>query len=83
MKQITPPLGRTIYDMVMGDSDDYELIITCSPENVGNMRSVISSISDINVSEVGRITPASEGIQSILSDNSKERIIPKGWDHFV
>jgi thiamine-monophosphate kinase len=83
LKNITPPSGKTIYDLVMGDSDDYELIITCSPENIDDVRSVIGSISDIPVTEVGRIISPSEGIQLILLDGTKKRIHPKGWDHFV
>ena len=82
MKHFTLPPGKTIYDFVLGDSDDYELIMTCLPENVDHMRSAIKPISDIPVTEVGRIKPASDGIQLILSEHTKQSIIPKGWDHF-
>jgi thiamine-monophosphate kinase len=75
--------GKSVYDWVMGDSDDYELIITCPPEKVGDVRSVIGSISHIPVTEVGRIIPESEGVQLIMPNNKKQKITPKGWDHFI
>jgi thiamine-monophosphate kinase len=70
------------YDMVLGDSDDYELIMTCSKEKVSNIRTVIASISDVPVSEIGRITEAKESIQLILPDGRKRSVAPSGWDHF-
>jgi thiamine-monophosphate kinase len=70
------------YDMVMRDSDDYELIFTCPPENVPDIRSVIASVSDASVSEIGRITQAAEKIQLILPDGNKRPVTPSGWDHF-
>ncbi|MBN1850925.1 MAG: thiamine-phosphate kinase [Deltaproteobacteria bacterium] len=82
LNQITLPPGKTIYDLVMGNSDDYELIITCRPQNVGDVRSVISSISPVPITEVGRVIPQSEGIQLVLLDGTKMNMIPKGWDHF-
>jgi thiamine-monophosphate kinase len=66
----------------MGDSDDYELIITCSPEKIGAIQSVIGSISHTPVTEVGRIVSESEGVQLILPNNTKQKLIPRGWDHF-
>ena len=70
------------YDLVMSDSDDYELILTCSAESVPKIRSLVTSISNVPVSEIGRITKAEEKIQLILPDGSKRPVIPSGWDHF-
>jgi thiamine-monophosphate kinase len=70
------------YDMIMSDSDDYELIITCMAENIPHIRSAIASISDVLVSEIGRITETKEKIQLIYPDGSKRPVTPSGWDHF-
>lgn len=70
------------YDMVFSDSDDYELIFTCATGNIPRLRSIIASISDIPVSEIGRITEAKEKIQIISPDGSKQPVKPSGWDHF-
>ncbi len=70
------------YDLVMSDSDDYELILTCSAESVPKIRSLVASISDVSASEIGRITEAKEKIQLVLPDGSKRPVTPSGWDHF-
>jgi thiamine monophosphate kinase len=71
-----------VREIVMGESDDYELIITCPPENTKKIRGLIASISNILVSEVGRITSAPKGISLVLSDSSKLELQTNGWDHF-
>jgi thiamine-monophosphate kinase len=70
------------YDMILSDSDDYELILTCVADSIPRIRSAIASISDVPVSEIGRITEAKEKIRLILSDGSKKPVTPSGWDHF-
>ena len=81
--QAAPQLGRDPHDLVLGDSDDYELIITCSSDHVDRVRSAIAGVSDVPVTEVGRITDAANGIKLILSDGAKQGIAPSGWDHFT
>ena len=83
LRQAAAELGRDPYELFLQDSDDYELIITCSPEHVAKIRSAISAVSDVPVTEVGRITSASKDIQLILPDGTKRRITPAGWDHFA
>lgn len=83
IKVITSRLGKPIYDLVMGDSDDYELIITCTPKNVDKIMHLIASLSDAVVTEVGRITHASEGVRLVLPDGTRQNIAPAGWDHFI
>lgn len=70
------------YGLVLSDSDDYELIMTCSKENVSYIRAVVASISDVPVSEIGQITEIEENIKLILPNGSKQAVIPSGWDHF-
>ena len=79
---IAPPEEWDIFDMVMNDSDDYELIITCPPSNVDTICSIVAAISDAPVTEVGRITPSSEGIKLVLIDGTQREVTPSGWDHF-
>jgi thiamine-monophosphate kinase len=82
LNQEARQIERDPYDMVMSDSDDYELIFTCSAENVPDILSVVASVSNVPVSEIGRITEVKEKIQIILPDGSKKIITPSGWDHF-
>jgi thiamine-monophosphate kinase len=75
-------MGLDPYEIVMSDSDDYELILTCPAENGPKIRSLVGSISEVPVHEIGRITEAEAKIQLILPDGNKQRVTPSGWDHF-
>ncbi len=76
-------LARNPYDLFLRDSDDYELIITCAPEHIKLAQSVIANVSDVPVTEVGKITKPSEGIQLVLPDGTQRPLTPTGWDHFA
>jgi len=82
LRKVAIELGLDPYDLVLMDSDDYELIITCSSAHVDRIRSVVSSTSDVPVSEVGSITDASGGVKLVLPDGTQREIVPAGWDHF-
>jgi thiamine-monophosphate kinase len=81
--QAASQLGRDPHDLFLQDSDDYELIITCSADHVDRVHSAIAGLSDVPVTEVGRITDAADGIKLILPDGTKQGIAPSGWDHFT
>ncbi len=69
-------------DFFLGDSDDYELIITCRPENVSQIRNAISQHSSVPVSEVGKLTDQPGEMFVVLADGKKNPVKPSGWDHF-
>jgi thiamine-monophosphate kinase len=71
------------YDFFLGDSDDYELIITCRPKDVPRIRSTISQCCPVLVTEVGRITGKAGEIFLLLPEGTKLRVKPSGWDHFL
>ena len=75
-------LGRDPFELVLGDSDDYELIITCSPDNVDGIRATVAAVSEVPVTEVGRITEAAHGMKLIQPDGTERTVTPVGWDHF-
>jgi thiamine-monophosphate kinase len=82
LSQMASQLNRDPYELILSDSDDYELILTCAPVNVEKIRSIITDISDIPITEIGRITKAREKIQIINPDGRKQSVMPSGWDHF-
>ena len=75
-------LEKNPYDLVLGGSDDYELIITCAPDRVDQIIAELGSVGQVPVNDVGRITDASEGIQMILPSGEALLMTPAGWDHF-
>ena len=82
LRHFAAQLGRDPYELLLQESDDYELIITCSLENVAKVRSAVTTLSDIPVNEVGKIVDASEGIKLIHPDGTQRIVSPLGWDHF-
>jgi len=71
------------YELFLQDSDDYELIITSAPKNVAQICSAVASVSNVPVTEVGKITDSVGDIQLILSDGTRRHVTPSGWDHFA
>lgn len=82
LRQTAAQLKLDPYELFLQESDDYELIFTCSPDKVSQIRSVIASVSDVPVTKVGKITETVGNIQLRLPDGTKRRITPSGWDHF-
>jgi thiamine-monophosphate kinase len=70
------------YDLFLGDSDDYELVITCRPQDVTVLRSVISQCCPVLLTEVGRITDEAGKITLLLPDGERRPVKRSGWDHF-
>lgn len=83
LRQAAQKLGQDPYDLVLKDSDDYELIITCSPDHVDQIYSAVSALSDVPVTEVGRITDVARQIKLMLPNGTRSEIISAGWDHFT
>jgi thiamine-monophosphate kinase len=75
-------LMRDPRDLFLGDSDDYQLIITCAAKDVDRIRSAIAVTYDGPVTEVGEVTGPDQGIRLLLTDGSEQSLSAKGWDHF-
>ncbi len=75
-------LHRDPYDFLSGDSDDYELLITCRPEDGALLLSQGTRCCPVPVTEVGRITDRPGEMALLLSDGRRQSIKPSGWDHF-
>jgi thiamine-monophosphate kinase len=75
-------LERDPYDFFLGESDDYELVITCRPEHVDSLCSLGAKCCGALLTEVGRITAPGHGIALVLSDGESRPVKPLSWDHF-
>jgi len=79
-------LKRDPMEFILGDSDDYELIITCRPEHALEVQSLIRSIANVPVTAIGEIIPSPEGGRNIhmtSPDGVTRRVNRSGWDHFA
>jgi thiamine-monophosphate kinase len=82
LKKVAFELEIDPYHLFLGESDDYELIVTCPPENVPHVRSAVQSVGQVPVHEVGRITDTIGDIQWVHADGTKRPVNLQGWDHF-
>src|SRR4030042_478517 len=71
------------YDFFLGESDDYELIITCQPDKVTLLCSLATRLGfPVPLTEIGRITAEAGNMIIIHTDGSRHSVNPSGWDHF-
>ena len=81
LREAARVLDRDPCDFFLGESDDYELVVTCQPQDVALIRSVAARCGAAPVTEIGRIT-AAHGITLLLSGGEKRRLKASSWDHF-
>lgn len=74
--------GMDPEDLVTRASDDYELIVTCAPSSVRELKSVVAEISPVPMTRVGWITDAAGRLDLVCKDGSRDSLRPEGWNHF-
>ena len=82
LREAARMLHQDPYDFFLGDSDDYELVITCRPQDAAPLRSVVSQCCPVLLTEVGRITETAGKIMLQLPDGDRRPVKRSGWDHF-
>jgi thiamine-monophosphate kinase len=82
LREAVKILKKEPREFFLGDSDDYQLIITCDGGDVDRIRSAIALSYQGPVTEVGQVTTPEKGIRLLLPDGSEETLSAKGWDHF-
>lgn len=75
-------LHRDPDDFFLGESDDYELVITCRPQDVAFLRSIMNRCCPGVLTEVGRITGTPREVTLLLPDGKRRPLKPSSWDHF-
>ena len=82
LREAALTLRRDPYDFFLGESDDYELVITCRPQDVVLLRSIADRCCSVPVAEVGKMTEEAREITLVLPEGDRRPIKPSGWDHF-
>lgn len=84
LRRAAAGLKRDPYDFVLGESDDYELIITCRPHKISRLHSLVKEGFSCPLTEVGRMTDAAGGEISLIHPDGTIHPAPlTGWDHFI
>lgn len=76
-------LDRDPVAFFLGESDDYELIMTCPPADVEAVVALIAGLGDVRVTEVGRMIRPEGGIRMKDREGRTTALQDRGWDHFL
>jgi thiamine-monophosphate kinase len=82
LREAARMLRRDPYDFFLGESDDYELVITCRPQDVALLHSIAARCCPVPLTEVGRITDGALEITLLLPGGERRPVEVSGWDHF-
>ena len=83
LQQVSSRMGCNPLDFVLSDSDDYELLLTCLPENAGTICALISQTGKISATQIGTTTPNPNTMELVQPDGTRRPLHPSGWDHFA
>lgn len=81
LREAASAIGKDPRDFFLGESDDYELVITCKPKEVYRLNDVATTCGVYPVTEIGRIT-AGHGITLLLAGGERRELRSTSWDHF-
>ena len=81
IESISALYGKRVIDFTLGASDDYELLFTCPPDNIEEVKIILAEFG-CPVTHIGDIVPLSQGMTLITKKGEKQELIKKGWDHF-
>lgn len=76
-------IGCDPLDFVLSDSDDYELLITCSPKHAETVCTLISRSGSLSVKQIGTITSNPNTLELLQPNGTRRPLDPSGWDHFA
>jgi len=82
LREAARRLHRDPTDFFLGESDDYELVITCRPQDVDSLRSTVQHCGPVLLTEVGRVTGKAKEVTLLLPDGRRLPLRPASWDHF-
>ncbi len=83
LMQFSSQLGCSPLDFILSDSDDYELLLTCSPQDVKTLCALISDTGNISAKAIGTITSERGKMELVKEDQTRQTLNPSGWDHFA
>jgi thiamine-monophosphate kinase len=81
-RSIALALGEDSDDLALYGGDDYELLFTTRPEDVGEMTELLRDLGTA-VTVIGEITPFEDGLRVRQQDGSIHPLPPRGWDHLA
>ncbi len=78
---IAERLGLDPLRLALTGGEDYELLFTAPPAAVASLTVAVRAINNIDVTAIGRITPAAGG-RWLQIEDQRHPLDTNGWDHF-
>jgi thiamine-monophosphate kinase len=79
-RQTFPAGCENELSLALGGGEDYELLFTVQPEQVGSLQQLASSLA-VKISVIGEIT-VKPGLRFLQRDGREFRMAAPGFDHF-
>ena len=79
LRHAAEALGTSATNMSAGGGEDFELLMTCAPEDVGKIIDAVESETGTRVTEIGEII---EGPVKIVYPDGTRKPLTGGWEHF-
>lgn len=80
VKELPEEAHLTALDAALNGGEDYELLFTVAPENVGHIESLRAQLGDVPITMIGEITHE-RGRVSLDQDGTVTPLLPSGHDH--
>lgn len=74
--------GKDPLDWALFGGEDYELLFTAPSDRAGELVKQIREETGTEVTVVGEIVPAEEGMSLVFADGTHAPLDKGGWDHF-
>lgn len=83
LEEASQALGCSARSLVLGPSDDYELLLTCPPEHAERIRRMIQFSGPVPVHEIGCLNGETGRLELVGRGGRLQPISAGGWDHFA
>lgn len=81
LQEIATAAEQDPYHWALHGGEDYELLFTVSPEHVQQVQDMVYSETGTQVTVIGTIQPAADGMKLVGSDGKITSLIAHSWDH--
>ena len=81
MRRLAKMAGKEPEQWALHGGEDYELLFTVSSGHEQAVINAVRQATGTEVSVIGTIVPAAEGMQLLYSDGHQEQLAIQSWDH--
>ncbi|MBD3182641.1 thiamine-phosphate kinase [Candidatus Poribacteria bacterium] len=83
VRQVSDIIGKNPYDFALFGGEDYELVFTCKPDKVQELKDMMDNEGNAEVTELGCIEDADKSVKIKDISGKIMQLSSKGYDHFV